>query len=45
MLTKEKVIMSLESMPDNFTIDDLIDDLMVINKIEKGLEDVEKGNV
>jgi len=37
MLTKEKVIQSLQNMPDQFFIDELIDKLLLLQKIETGL--------
>ena len=45
MITKEKVIDSLKSMPDSFSIDELIDKLLFIEKVEKGLVQSEKGEV
>lgn len=45
MITKEKVIDSLKNMPDSFSIDELIDKLVFIEKVEKGLEESEKGEV
>jgi hypothetical protein len=45
MITKEKVIDSLKNMPDSFSIDELIDKLLFIEKVEKGLEQSEKGEV
>lgn len=43
MITKEQVINSLKDMPDKFSIDDLIDKLILMQKIE--LEQSEKGQV
>jgi hypothetical protein len=45
MITKEKVIDSLKNMPDSFSIDELIDKLVFIEKVEKGLAQSEKGEV
>lgn len=45
MVTKEKVINSLKDMPDSFSIDELIDKLVFIEKLEKGLAQSEKGEV
>lgn len=45
MLTKEKVISSLQDMPDNFSLDELIDKLILLQKIETGLEQSERGEV
>ena len=38
MLTKTKVLESMKQLPDNFTIDELIDHLVFIQKVEIGLE-------
>ena len=45
MLTKEKVISSLQDMPDKFSMDELIDKLILLQKIETGLEQSNKGEV
>ena len=39
MLTKEKVIKTVSNLPDNFSLDELIDKLIFIEKVQKGLED------
>jgi len=45
MLIKEKVISSLQDLPDSFSLDELIDKLMLLQKIETGLEQSKKGEV
>lgn len=45
MLTKDKVLDSINNMPDNFTIDELIDRLVFIEKVERGLEQSKRGEV
>jgi predicted transcriptional regulator len=45
MLTKEKVKKTIERLPDNFTVDQVIEELVVLNKIEEGLKDIEEGRV
>ncbi len=47
MLTKKKIIESINDMPeDGFEdIDVLLERIVVLNKIERGLKDVENGNV
>ncbi|MBN2350749.1 MAG: hypothetical protein JXJ22_18065 [Bacteroidales bacterium] len=45
MLTKDKIKKTIDSLPDNFTIEDVIEELIVIDKIEQGLKDIEEGNV
>ena len=43
MLTKEKIHHTIDTMPDNLTIDQVIDELILLDKIEQGLKDVEDG--
>ena len=45
MLTKNKVKKSIENLPDSFTIDELIDQLIFIEKIEDGIKQSEEGKV
>ncbi len=45
MLTKDKLKKTIDALPDHFTIEDVIEELIVIDKIEKGMKDVEEGNV
>jgi predicted transcriptional regulator len=45
MLTRSKVIQSVNDLPESFTIDDLIDRLIFIEKVEEGLKQAEKGKV
>ncbi len=47
MLTKEKIIESIKAMPeDKFNnIDVLLEHIVLLEKIESGLTDVEKGNI
>ena len=45
MLTKDKVNKSIKSLPDSFTIDELIDQLIFIEKVEEGLKQSEEGKV
>ncbi len=45
MLTKEKIKKTIDLMPENVTIDELINRIILLDKIEQGLDDVEKGNV
>ena len=45
MLTKEKVKKTIERLPENFTVDQVIEELVVLNKIEEGLKDIEDGRV
>jgi predicted transcriptional regulator len=45
MLTKEKVIKTIDRLPENFTIDQVVEELVILNKIDEGLRDVEQGRV
>jgi len=48
MLTKEKkekIKKTIDLLPDNVTIDELINRIILLDKIEQGLDDVEKGNI
>jgi len=38
MLTKEKLIKTIQDLPDKFTLDDLLDRIVLLQKIEIGLE-------
>lgn len=45
MITKTQIINSLDKLPENLTIDQLVDYFIFIEKVEKGLEDSKKGKV
>jgi Zn-dependent alcohol dehydrogenase len=45
MLTKEKLNKTINNLPDSFTIDELIDQLIFIEKIEEGYQQSEEGKV
>lgn len=45
MMTKEKVLSTLRELPEEFTLDDLFEKLIVIEKIENGLLQVREGKV
>jgi hypothetical protein len=45
MLTKDKVNKTINNLPDKFTIDELIDKLIFMEKIEEGLKQSEEGKV
>jgi len=45
MLTKEKVRKTIDRLPDNFTVDQVVEELILLNKIEEGLNDIEQGRV
>lgn len=43
MLTKELVNNQIKEMPNEFTLDDLIERLLVVEKVNQGLKEVELG--
>ena len=45
MLTKDKVNKTINSLPDSFTIDELIDRLIFMEKVEEGSQQSEAGKV
>lgn len=45
MITKERLLKAIADMPDNINIDELLDRVLFIQKIEAGLKDSEQGNV
>jgi len=45
MITKEKLIQTINDLPDSFSIDDLFDRIVLLQKIEIGLEQSKSGNI
>jgi hypothetical protein len=45
MLTKSLVTKQLEKLPNEFTLDDLVEQLILVQKIEKGLKDSDENKV
>lgn len=45
MLTKTKLHQAIDTLPENMTIDQAIEELILLDKIEQGINDVDKGNV
>jgi predicted transcriptional regulator len=43
MLTKEEVNKQIKSLPDQCTLDELIERLLIVEKVSRGLKDVEEG--
>jgi len=43
MLTKEKLIQTIKDLPDKFTLDDLLDRIVLLQKIEIGMEQSQSG--
>jgi predicted transcriptional regulator len=45
MLSKSNVLKTITNFPENFSVDELIDKMILLDKIEKGIQDAEKGDV
>jgi predicted transcriptional regulator len=45
MTTKEKILYTIEKLPDDTTIEEAIDELILLDKIEQGLKDADEGKV
>ena len=43
MLTKDRLKRTMANLPDSFTIDELIEQLIFIEKVEEGLKQSEDG--
>lgn len=44
VISKELVLKSIQEMPDKFSIDELLDKLLLLQKLEEGLEQLKNGN-
>ncbi len=42
-MTKEKVLETIREFPDEFALEDLIEKLIFIEKVERGLRDLDEG--
>ncbi|WP_208645597.1 hypothetical protein [Mucilaginibacter endophyticus] len=45
MLTKEEVLKTVNELPGEFSFEEILDRLMLLNKIEIGIEQSNKGEV
>jgi Zn-dependent alcohol dehydrogenase len=45
MLQKERVKLTIENLPDAFTLDELIEHLIFIEKVEEGIKQSIEGKV
>jgi len=45
MTTKDKIINGIQNLPDSVTIDDILDQIMLVEKIEKGIDQSNKNQV
>ena len=45
MITKSQIITALDKLPERMSIDQLVDHLIFVEKVQKGWRDSENGNV
>ena len=45
MLSKEKLIEAIQELPDQFSVEDLFERIIFINKVEAGLEQSKNNQV
>jgi len=45
MLTKTKLKEAIDKFPESFTVDELIDRLIMMDKVERGNRQSEKGDI
>jgi len=45
MITKTQLIHTLDKFPENMTIDQVIDQLIFLEKVQKGLDDSANGRI
>lgn len=45
MLTKENIISTINNLQEPITLDDILDKILLLEKIEKGIEQSENGQV
>lgn len=45
MLTRDKLIETIKLLPDKFSVDEIIDRIFLLEKIETGLQQSHKGQV
>lgn len=43
--TKEKIIETIRTLPDDATLDDVMEQLYFLSKVERGLQESEAGQV
>lgn len=43
MITKKNLLLAIKEMPDSFSIDELLDHLLFVHKVETGLKQSAKG--
>ena len=45
MITKTQILKSLDKLPENLTIDQVVDHLIFIEKVQRGLNDSINGRI
>ena len=45
MLTKSNVIKTITKFPEHFSVDDLVDKMILLDKIDKGLQQADNNQV
>ena len=45
MLTKDRLHKTIDRLPDDLTVDQIINELILLDKIDQGLIDVNQGKV
>ena len=45
MITKESLLKSINTMPDRFSVEEIMDRIILLDKIEQGEKDSVSGNV
>lgn len=45
MITKTQIINSLDKLPEKLTIDQVVDHLIFIEKVQKGMDDSANGRI
>ena len=43
LLDKKKVLNSIKGMPDRFSVDDIVDRMIILEKLERAIADSEAG--
>jgi len=45
MITKTQLISTIDSLPENLTINQVVDHLVFLEKVQKGLKDSQEGKI
>lgn len=45
MLTREKIIDTIKKLPEQFSLNEVLDRIILLDKIETGLQQSEKGQI